>query len=484
MKYAIRPATLLALSALAACSTPPVATPDAGEDSGRPDSASADVIGDGSNTSDADASADAVADAGSCSRATCSAPGAACVGGACVEDCRRADAVACAGETVCDFVDGRCRAANSCTISGAFTSCGEETLCGPGSECSTAGMCVGDGRCQAATCDGSRCYGVDCGCARPAARCAPVSLEQLNAPEFVGAIPTNMRPDEGLIDLEFDDVCTAYAVTVISGQDHLRQITSDGAFRSWGGASNLDMGEVAIRRSANATFSANIGEVALTYACIAGCTATTEDAQQGVVKLDRTSAMRPLPNVVPAMVTRGTGPFGNATIDAGPAGLAYGADNRLYIGNLDANGEFFRVELSTRTRTLLHRFASRVHASAIFDSTNVLVALEDRTLYLLNTAAMGAAPVRFATLEAPATSLARDRFTGRVYAEMSVAGQPRIVEISADGARITEFQRPRRLGRIAIAPDHFLYHTAVYPNVQWTNAMAPPIERWPLPATR
>ncbi|MFO0559695.1 MAG: hypothetical protein U0269_16875 [Polyangiales bacterium] len=44
--------------------------------------------------------------------------------------------------------------------------------------------------------------------------------------------------------------------------------------------------------------------------------------------------------------------------------------------------------------------------------------------------------------------------------------------------------RARSLSRIAIAPDAFLYHTAVYPNVQWTSAMAPPVERWPLPMRR
>lgn len=449
---------------------------DAGVDVAREASIDAGVVSDAPSVADAQ-------DTGTCTPATCNAPGSSCVNGACVQDCRNASAAACGAGTICDFVDGQCRVANSCSITGAFAACDEGT-CGPGSECGPDNRCVADGRCRSVQCDGPRCFGVDCACERPAPRCSPVSLARLNGADFVGAMPTNSRPDEGIIDLEFDSVCSAYAVTVISGQDHLRQLTSDGMFTSWGGASNIDMGEVAIRaRLGSAAVETELGEVALTYACISGCTATTEDAQQGLVRLDRMSATRPLPNVVPAMITRGSGPFGNATIDAGPAGLAYGPDGRLYIGNLDANGEFYQVELATRTRTLIHRFTSRVNASAVFDSRRVLVALENREVYLLPTTPM-AVPVRWAMLEGTVTSLARDRFTGRVYAELRVGAEPRIVEISADGMTVRPFQRPARLGRIAIAPDNYLYHTAVFPNVQWTNVMSPPIERWPLPATR
>jgi hypothetical protein len=453
-----------------------------------------DATADARSTEDASASdalvttdattADATRDAGpTCSPATCTAPGSSCVEGRCVPDCRPPGANACGTGAVCDFVDGLCRESTSCTIAGPFGACGDGVLCGPGTECTFDGRCVPDGRCEGVTCDGARCYGVACRCDRPAPRCTVAPLPRLNAPDFVGAIPTNMRADEGIIDLEFDDICAAYAVTVISGQDHLRQLTSDGMFRSWGGASNLDMGEVALRRTANGTLGTELGELALTYACISGCTATSEDAQQGVARLDRMSAARPLPNVVPAMITRGTGPFGNVTIDSGPAGLAYGPDGRLYVGNLDANGEYHRVDLATRARTLLHRFPTRVHAATVFDSTTILVALENRELHLLRTEGM-TPPTRWATVEGTVTSLARDRFTGRVYAELRAGTEPRIVEISRDGSRVTLFQRPARLGRIAIAPDNFLYHTAVYPDVQWTHAMMPPIQRWPLPATR
>jgi hypothetical protein len=44
------------------------------------------------------------------------------------------------------------------------------------------------------------------------------------------------------------------------------------------------------------------------------------------------------------------------------------------------------------------------------------------------------------------------------------------------------FQRPRALGRIAIAPDGYLYHLNVFPNTNWMSGQT--IQRWPLPMTR
>jgi hypothetical protein len=291
-----------------------------------------------------------------------------------------------------------------------------------------------------------------------------------------------MRADEGIMDLEFDDICTAYAVTT-TGYDSLRQMSNDGTLTITPGAANLDMGEVAVLRNFRGTVGMSLGEVALTYICIAGCFGGGIDAQQGVARLDRASMMRPLPNVVQSMVTTGSGPFGDRTVDAGPYGLTYAQDGRLYVGNLDTNGEFYRIDLGTGVRTLLHRFASRVNASAVYDSGRLLVALENREIWLFNLNGP-AMPVLWATMMGSVTSMVRDRFTGRVFAELRVMAQPQIVEISADGTRTALFQRPPRLGRIAIAPDNYLYHTATFPDVQAFNAMSPPIVRYPLPETR
>ena len=88
----------------------------------------------------------------------------------------------------------------------------------------------------------------------------------------------------------------------------------------------------------------------------------------------------------------------------------------------------------------------------------------------------------WASLPNHVTSLQRDQFTGRVYAEIA-SSPPRIVEISADGKSIADFQTPPRLGRIAIAPDGQLYHLSVFPAVHWKTSKDS-IVRWPLPSKR
>ncbi len=425
--------------------------------------------------------ADAARPDASCTTTTCGAPGSACVDGACVADCRYASAQACGAATVCDYTDGQCRTPGPCVLRSAFTRCGM-SMCGPGLECSAFGTCVSLTACDRVVCDtDNRCWGANCPCARPAPRCATATLAQLNRAEFAGARPINMNPGEGIMDLEFDDVCTAYAVTVISGTDQLRQMAADGVLTTWNSVSNLDMGEVAVLRYPNNTTGTTIGEVAATYICIGGCTPTGMDGQMGVIRLDRTSMARPLPNVVPAMVTTGTGPFANAVVDAGPYGLTWGRDRTLYIGNLDTNGEFSRVDLATGMRALVNRYVARVHAATVYDATRLLVAVAGGEVFLQPTA--GGTPTRWATLPGDVTSMARDVFTGRVYAEVRTT-PPRIVWVTPDGAAITTFQTPPRLGRIAIAPDNFLYHACTYPNVNWNDASSPPIVRWPLPPTR
>ena len=101
----------------------------------------------------------------------------------------------------------------------------------------------------------------------------------------------------------------------------------------------------------------------------------------------------------------------------------------------------------------------------------------------IGTTSSGARLLRapWATLPADPTSLHRDAFTGRVYAEVRTS-PPSIVELRADGRGMRTFQMPPRLRRIAIAPDGFLYHLSVYPAVNWMAGES--IVRWALPAQR
>lgn len=446
-----------------------------------------DIASDAMRTDTSAETNDALTDAvGSCSAITCAGAGQSCRAGTCTDDCRPADANACATGTVCDYADGRCRAlADACVASATFEPCASSAnpsrACGPGLQCDGQGSCLSVEGCNGLDCDASgRCWAASCSCTRPAPRCTPAPLARLNAPEFVGALD-NGRDGEGAVALGFDDVCAAYAVTVISGPDYLRQVTADGTLTTWASVTNLDMGEVAVLRLPGGEFSDTLGDIAATYICCAtcGCVETGTDARIGVVRLDRTSATRPLPNVLPAMATSGTGPFGNITLDSGPAGLTWGADHALYVGNVDANGDFSRIDLMAGSATSLTRFAARVVASTIFDAHSILVGLESGAVYRFDIYT-GLSQL-WAMLPAGATSLARDRFSGRVYAEMGGA-TPSIVSLAADGTGMNAFQTPPRVGRIAIAPDGYLYHLSVFPNVNWMSGDA--IVRWPLPSTR
>ncbi len=441
----------------------------------------------GSAGSSGSAGAAGESDGGGCSPATCTGDGQACVMGVCTDDCRPSSANPCGSGSACDFTDGTCRDATSeCFMDGPFVpcptasspnqACGPGTMCGAGIGCSPALH-----GCTGFTCDpGGRCWGTGCPCDRPAGSCAPAALTELNRAEFVGSL-VNMQNSEGAFALDFDDLCNAYAVTMISGPDYLRQLAPDGTLTTWTSTTNLNMGEVAVRE----TFvddTLQVGDIAATYICCAscGCVETGLDGRLGVVRLDRTSASRPLPNVLPSAQTSGAGPFGNPSVDTGPYGLTWdGAQNALYVGNSQANGELSRVNLAAATSAVVATFPGRITAARAFDVGSLILAVEGGVIYRYDVVAQTFAV--WATVAAHATSLRRDLFTGDVFAEIATT-PPQIVRISEDGAAVTTFQTAPYLGRIAIAPDGYLYHVSVWPNVLWNGGTS--IVRWALPAKR
>lgn len=422
----------------------------------------------------------------SCSAANCTGAGQSCRRGACVADCRPNDAQSCATGSVCDYSDGLCRAAtDACLADTTFVPCGMSggvmRTCGPGLQCDGQGSCLDTDGCAGLDCDASgRCWASSCSCTRPAPHCTPAPLDQLNRAEFTGSLVNNNNT-EGAFSLGFDDVCAAYAVTMISGPDYLRQMTADGMFTQWTSTTNLNMGEVAVLRLPGGELSTTLGDVAATYICCAacGCVETGMDGRLGVVRLDRTSTTRPLPNVLAATPTTGTGPFGNTGLDTGPYGLTWGGDRALYVGNVHANGDFSRIDLAAGMATSVTTFSDRVVATTMFDAQSLLVAIQGGRVYAFNV--YTGLSTLWSTLPADATSIARDRFTGHVFAEVHTA-PPSIVELHADGTGMQIFQTPPRLGRIAIAPDGFLYHLSVYPLSNWMSHDS--IVRWALPAHR
>jgi hypothetical protein len=94
--------------------------------------------------------------------------------------------------------------------------------------------------------------------------------------------------DGGIFDLDFDQSCNAWGVTMISGTDYLRKITPQGAVSEYAGVTNLNMGEVAAIQGASGTFGGGLSDVALTYICCATCGCIlTSSAPQGVAALEQ-----------------------------------------------------------------------------------------------------------------------------------------------------------------------------------------------------
>lgn len=350
-------------------------------------------------------------------------------------------------------------------------------MCGPGSACDGAGKCYPRVPCSSVVCVEGGCYGASCGCTRPLG-CEPAPIGTAGE---VGTLQDDAFR-KGLVDLDFDGSCTAWGVTLISGPDYLRSIAPDGVVASIAGVTNLNMGEVAILQHLSIPTSNSHPkpldtpglDVSLTYICCANCGCQLSSTPQGVARLEPSTGLIPL--VVPSTdFTTGTGPFGAGVFDTGPSGLSYGTNRVLYVGNVKANGDYFRLDLATEAQALLTTFEARVHASAPFDAIHMLVALENGEIRLLDLTS-GSSSL-FAISEQPVTGMVRDFFDGATYVARRDGGVYRY-----DAAGVGElFQTAQNAARISIAPNGYLYALSIPPPFA---DVTPSIERWQLPAAR
>lgn len=372
--------------------------------------------------------------------------GQTCALGMCRNECGNPAALPCASGTTCDFITSACvPTGTSGTLTGEGVMCGS-TRCLPGTECNAADSCEPAAPCVSMTCANGACWGTSCTATRRVAACTPAPLPRLNQADFTGG------GDGGLVDLEFDDACSAYGVTTISGRDYMRELHADGTLIQYNGVTNLNMGEVAVLRAFTGEFGTEPGDAALTYICCATCGCVGADPQ-GVARLVR-EPMPTLPMVINAVPTTGTGPFGSVGFDTGPYGLTWGRDRTLYVGNVMRNGDFHSASLDTGTTAEVHRFDARVHASTTFSASELLIALADRTLVRMSNDGMHTRP--FATVPGDVTSLVRDPFNGAVYVSLR---DGTVIAFDARGNASTPIlTTPGRNGRIAYGPDGRLYY--------------------------
>lgn len=395
---------------------------------------------------------DAGRDAGTDAGPACDCvAGEACRADSCVMDCGDPASVSCGAGNECDYATGDCVSEGTTgTLTGSGDACGD-TMCLPGSECNLAGSCVAAAPCDTIRCaeDMSACWGSMCQSERPSGACTPASLERLNESDFIHG------GTGGAFDLEFDDICNAYTVTMISGTDYMRQLAPDETFTEWDGVTNLNMGEVAVRRLPDSEFGMGDGpgKVAFTYTCCPACGCVGDDPQ-GVAQLVREGDTN-LPMVLTSSTSQGMGPFdsGLAHLNAGPAGLTWGGDNTLFVGNVESNGDFVRADVDAGEVEVIQLFPERVHASAVFGNTELLVATAGGTIYLVSTTV----EVRevWADVGVNVTSMFRDPFTGRVFVSLSGG---RIDMYEPSGTLIGEFESTGADGRMTYSPDGFLYY--------------------------
>jgi hypothetical protein len=215
-------------------------------------------------------------------------------------------------------------------------------------------------------------------------------------------------------------------------------------------------------------------EVALSYICCSTCGCQLATTPQGVARFDPVTSMLPL--VIPSKTfTDGKGPFNATVFDTGPAGLSYGTDRVLYVGNVNVNGDYYRLDLGTAIESQIATFPARVHASTPFDAITMLVALEGGEIDLLRLT--DGTSIKWATSDQPVTGLVRDFFDGAVYVARR---DDAIWRYTAEGTGAL-FQMAKNPSRIAIAPDGFLYALEIPPPFA---DQTPTVERFALPLTR
>lgn len=89
----------------------------------------------------------------------------------------------------------------------------------------------------------------------------------------------------------------------------------------------------------------------------------------------------------------------------------------------------------------------------MFGARSLLVAIAGGAIHRVSTSS--STSELWAEVGEDVTSIVRDPFTGRVYVSVSSA---RVLEYDGDGAPIGEWQSPGERGRMAYAPDGYLYY--------------------------
>lgn len=409
----------------------------------------------------------------------CSDPNQQCIDSVCITSCQGQAPDPCGPDQVCDVLSGECHAKGAaCTLAGPAIPC-DTQQCGPGSACDGEGACIPVAPCAAVSCTGEgACWGSLCGACERTPACDDPAVDLLNGP-FSADISA----------LDFADECTAWAVTVSGGQEYVRRLTSAGELTSFGAIGDFDLGEVRVLRHltvpqltlpppfgsepAPPTPVEGYGEVAVTYICCPSCGDCANNPEaRGVAHLVEENPNMPLPIVIYAEPTQGTGPFGNVAVDGGPQGLTWGENRVLYVGNALADGDYSSADLESAKVDKLYTFPVRVTASAPISDVHNLVALLGGDLHRFNT---NTHETEFVVdLMSDVTNLSQDPFSGHVYASLASL---EVVRVHPFTGEVESFAMMPAKGRVAVSPSGKLW----FAPVAYLNKT--PLISWDLPAS-
>lgn len=154
----------------------------------------------------------------------------------------------------------------------------------------------------------------------------------------------------GISDIAFDDTCTLYAVTIISGTDYLYRIDPTGAVSIVAGLEDWDFTALGVRGD---------GETWMSH---------TNDDEAGVARLNGDA----VETIASGTYLYGGSVFTNVYVGRDASSLAID-DAYLWIPNLNAEGELVRLDLATYGTTLLVTLSDRVEGIALDSAGEVLV---------------------------------------------------------------------------------------------------------------
>jgi hypothetical protein len=282
---------------------------------------------------------------------------------------------------------------------------------------------------------------VSSACTRPAATCTPATPAALNALSVI----------ESISDIAFDQSCNAYLTTVFAGRDHGYMVTPASVVTNWAyPADDTDGHFIAVNPSASAIW------------------ATWQDVQWGLAEVV-TNAMTLR---VTGASTIGVGPWTNAFLDEGPAGLTVDADGTAYVGNVTTNGQVQKVTTAGVPTLLGVGCTTRDIGLARGAGSDLWMACLNQNTVVRGNVTTGTSTVFSSTTAAP-QSLAFDALTGNLFVQTS-DGAITLLDTVGMAAPVA-FATATGDGLITVGPDDALWRIAYVLNASST------VTRYPLP---